>query len=295
MESDALVVKSNSLIRSRYDYTLAELRLVITVASMIRGDDTDFQKYSVEAKEFSALMGADKDNTYKSLKELGKLLLSKPIEIDDGEGGFGIYNWFSSYQYKAKEGRIMCSFHPDLKPHFIELQGHFTKYNLTNILQMKSTYSIRLYELAKSWEDRKWFTIEVEKFKGIMGCSGQYELYANLKAKVIDRAIKEINTLTDIEVSYQEKKTGRKVTSLEFKIVPKHKPIKLEVLHEGVDMTGEQFNKFVVQLDSNVVDMKYFKNEALKLSTYHGCRLDTELLSRLKVALISFRKGNSLF
>lgn len=293
MQSDALVVKSNSLIRSRYDYTLAELRLVITVASMIRAEDENFREYSVEAKEFAELMGADVDNAYRSLKELGEMLLSKPLKIDKDHGGFLICNWFSSYEYFPGEGRISCSFDPKLKPYMLELQSHFTKYNLANVLRMKSTYSIRLYELAKSWEDTGWFIIGVDDFKATMGCSDSYPLYADLKRKVITRAIKEINELTDIEILYNEKKTGKKVTGLDFRIRAKYTPPKL--IRDGIELSAEQFQKFIVQLDSKVIDQKDFKKGVMELADYHNVKIDTEILAKIKKALTDHRKKNSLF
>lgn len=292
MQSDTLIVKSNSLIRSRYDYTLAELRLVLTVASMVQADDKDFHEYSVEAREFAELMGADKDNAYRYLKELGKMLLSKPLEIPTGNG-FALCNWFAWYEYQENEGRILCSFAPKLKPHLLELQSHFTKYSLSNILRMKSTYSIRLYELAKSWEDTGWFIIGVEDFKATMGCKDSYPLYADLKRFVINRAIKEINELTDIEILFNEKKTGRKVTGLDFRVRAKYTPPKL--IREGIEMNKEQFEKFVISLDSTVIDQKDFKKGVMNLADYHGVKIDTEILTKLKKALADYRKKNSLF
>lgn len=221
MEKNDLVVKHNSLIRSRYDYTLAELRLVITIASMIEADDEDFREYAVPAKEYAELMKADAHNVRKAVKELGKMLLSKPLEIPRPNGGFAVANWFSWYEYE--DGLIKCSFHPKLKPYLLQLKEQFTKYRLDNILKFKSVYSIRMYELAKSWEARGEFTISVEDLRKMFGLEGKYKLYGDLKRKVVERAIREINKLTDIELSYKEKKLGRKVTDLVFTVKPKRK------------------------------------------------------------------------
>jgi len=220
MDKNDLIVKHNSLIRSRYDYTLAELRLIITIASMIEATDEDFREYSVPAKEYAELMGADKDNTYKALKQLGEMLLSKPLKIPT-PGGFAICNWFSWYEYK--DGLIHCSFHPKLKPYLLQLKEQFTRYRLENILKFKSVYSIRAYELAKSWEARGEFEISVDELRKMFGLEGKYKLYADLKRKVIERSVKEINKLSDIELSFKEKKLGRKVTDLVFTVKPKHK------------------------------------------------------------------------
>lgn len=223
MNKRELVVKHNSLIRSRYDYTLAELRLVISIASMIGKDDEDFYEYVVPAKEYAELMGANPDNTYKYMKNLGEMLMSKPLHIPLN-GGFAVTNWFAWYEYS--NGKIHCSFHPKLKPYLLQIKKQFTKYRLENILRFKSVYSIRLYELAKSWEDVGGFTISVDELKQMFGIENKYRLYGDLKRRVLERAKKEINSLTDVSVSYKEKKVGRKVTDLVFQIkknLPKDK------------------------------------------------------------------------
>jgi len=217
MNKEELVVKHNSLIRSRYDYTLAELRLVISIASMIEADDEDFREYAVPAKEYAELMSADAHNVRKAVRELGEMLLSKPLKIPT-PGGFAICNWFSWYEYK--DGMINCSFHPKLKPYLLQLKEQFTKYRLENILRFKSVYSIRMYELAKSWEARGTFEMSVDDFRKMFGIEHKYKLYGDLKRKVVERALKEINSLSDIKLTFKEKKLGRKVTDLVFTVKP---------------------------------------------------------------------------
>lgn len=224
MEKNELVVKHNSLIRSRYDYSLAELRLVITVASMIAPEDEDFKQYILPAKEYAELMGADSHNTRKAVKQLGEMLMSKPLHIPREGGGFALANWFSWYEYK--DGLIHCEFHPKLRPYMLQLKEQFTKYKLVNILRFKSAYSIRIYELAKSWEGKGEFTISVDEFREILGVKDKYKLYNDFKRYIIERSFKEINSLSDIRLSYREKKLGRKVTDLVItigKTVPKEK------------------------------------------------------------------------
>jgi len=231
VDKKELVVKNNSLIRSRYDYTMAELRLIITVASMIEATDEDFREYRLSAKEFSELVDSKHKDEYGRLKELGEGLLSKPLKIPRPANGFLICNWLSSYEYIPKEGHIVCSFDPNLKPYMLQLKEQFTKYKLENILRFKSVYSIRLYELAKSWEARGNFTISLDEFRQIMGldcldkkdkgCKPKYKLYADTKRWVIERSVKEISKLSDINLTYDAKKTGRKVTDLVFTIQKK--------------------------------------------------------------------------
>ena len=219
MEKNELVVKHNSLIRSRYDYTLAELRLVITIASMVGAEDEDFKTYTVPAREYAELTESKHKDEYRRLQELGDKLLSKPLRIPDANGFF-MCNWFSSYRYHQGEGTITVRFDPGLKPYLLQLKEKFTAYRLETVLKFKSAYSIRLYELAKSWEARGEFEMSVDELKETIGAIGKYTAYYDFKRYVLERSMREINALSDIRISYKEKKLGRRVTDLVFTVKP---------------------------------------------------------------------------
>jgi len=241
MRKNSMIVKHNSLIRSRYDYSMAELRIILSIASMVNKKDDDFEEYSVNAGDYAKMMKANKQNQITLLKNLGRSLMSKPLEIPQ-EDGILICNWFSSYRYIDGECRIVCTFDPKLKPYMLHLKEEFTQYKLENILKMKSVYAIRLYEIAKSWENRGSFTVTVENFKNMFGISDKYKMYADFKKKVILKAVLEINTHTDIEISFKERKKERKIVSLDFRIVSKID--KKVILERSVVIEDSENNTF---------------------------------------------------
>lgn len=211
-----LIVKSNPLIRARYDYSMAELRLIITVVSQINSNDIDFKEYSLQAKEYSEMIDSKFKDEYARLQELGNKLMSKPIKIQLSAKNFLICNWFNGFKYE--NGEIKVSFHPDLKPHLLQLKEQFTSYKLENILKMKSIYSIRIYELAKSWESKGSFTMDLNELKEVLGAKETYPLYADFKKRVLERALIDINENSDIVLIFREIKTARKVTAIYFKL-----------------------------------------------------------------------------
>ncbi|MGC8790519.1 MAG: replication initiation protein, partial [Desulfurella sp.] len=117
---NALVVKHNNLVMSRYNLSLAEQRLILQVASMIEKDDEDFKTYTVYVSEYLDLIDSDAPNTYRKLKEFAETLLKKPLHIPKDHGGFLVCNWFAGLEYEPKKGVLLCSFHPDLKPYLLQ-------------------------------------------------------------------------------------------------------------------------------------------------------------------------------
>jgi len=226
-QKNELVVMHNNLIRGKYNYGLADLRFILTLISMIKPEDTEFQEYQLGAKQFSDLLDSKFKDEYSRIKKFGIELSSRILIIEDQQKSeFKIRNWFRKFDYS--KGVITCAFNEDLKPYLLQLGGTFTSFSLGACLHMRSKYGIVVYMLAKSWEGCGKFSITVEDFKELLGITGKaYDRYNNLRAKVLDKALDEINNTGDIFVSVAEEKTGKKITKLHFTI--------LRASYNGVD------------------------------------------------------------
>lgn len=74
---------------------------------------------------------------------------------------------------------------------------------------------MRLYEMFKSFQKLTSCSFKIEDLKQNLQCEN-YQRYPDFKRKVIVPAVEEINTVTDISVSFVEIKEGRKVVKLKF-------------------------------------------------------------------------------
>lgn len=106
----------------------------------------------------------------------------------------------------------------DLVPYLFGLKQQFTQYQLLDILAMKSVYSIRIYELLKSYAGlkKKVFELDDLKKKLMVENISSYNRFPDFRRKVLDVAINEINNLTALNVSYEPISKGRKVIKIEF-------------------------------------------------------------------------------
>jgi plasmid replication initiation protein len=72
----------------------------------------------------------------------------------------------------------------------------------------------------------------------------KYKLFANIKQRIVDRAVVEINEQTDIIVGYELIKTGRKVTAIRFnyiyKDIEKEKLIAKELARDEIKKMKER-------------------------------------------------------
>ena len=126
MNKNKLVKKSNDLITARYELSLIEQKLILTLISMVDKDDKDFQQYRFYIKDFFELIECNEEN-YTFLKNTFKSLLSKPLEINT-DNGWLLCNWLSSAETDKNEGYVDVCFDPKLKPYMLKLKECFTTY-----------------------------------------------------------------------------------------------------------------------------------------------------------------------
>lgn len=124
--------------------------------------------------------------------------------------------WISAIDYIPETGKVELYFAHRMLPYLSELRGQFTFYTLESIGAMNSIYAIRLYELLIQWKTTGIREIELGWLKKQFQIEGKYPSIKDFKKRVIEPAIKEINEFSDIEVSWTQRKTGRKVTHLTF-------------------------------------------------------------------------------
>lgn len=115
-------------------------------------------------------------------------------------------------------------------PYLIGLNEKYTEFELGQILILKRTHSIALYEFLKSYAFTKKAEISVEDFKLYLGINKDTD-YRNLRRQIIEPAVSEINEKTDLNVSWESIKRGRRVVSIKFHINRKsiHKRLQTEL------------------------------------------------------------------
>jgi plasmid replication initiation protein len=217
VDKNHIVTKSNILINCSYDLTSQQQKIILTLASMVQPQDIEFKNYEFKIKDFIELLGVKDDKKYTEIPKTIEGLM-RPFKILDN-GDLIQIGWLSSAIHKRKQGIIILRFDPTLKPYMLGLKEFYTSYKLENILSLKSKYSIRLYEILKSNLFKKQVMLELQDLKNMIGINEKsYDVYQNVKNRIILQAQKELSSKTDISFEFEELKTGRKVTSLKFYI-----------------------------------------------------------------------------
>jgi len=213
-----VIVKHKDLIwEARYRLSELGIKVMSVLISMIRVNDDDFQQYALKVSDFKELIGSDSKNTYDYTHRLIKELLSKTLRIKDEQ-----FAWISYGKYVEGSDVMIFEINRHLKPYLIELKSNFLEYSIVNIMPLRSSYVIRLYELFKSkWNEYKHynrasknytFELKIDWLKEHFEIPTSYR-YNDIK-RVVEKAKKQLKEKTDIQFIYKEQKIGRKVDRL---------------------------------------------------------------------------------
>jgi plasmid replication initiation protein len=226
---DITVRQANDFIESCYqqEYTEQELKAVEFIISQCRKSDYELVKENkskhieISALDFAKLINAHPDQIYRNASVLSHGLMNKKVHFkyisSNGKPAFETLPFFSRMKYD--NGLISIDINPFILPYFIEVCERFTEINLRFLVNIGSSYGIKLYKLLKQYQKIGDRTFTVNELRDQFGINvGKYKLYANFKIRVLEIAKKHINQHTDILIEYDEIKLSRKINKIKFYI-----------------------------------------------------------------------------
>lgn len=178
------------------------------------------------------ILGFNSHN-HEALKDALRALISTVIEwnvINDKtqKECWTASSVLASVQIQGTECQYAYSHHMKQMLHSPAVYGRI---NLIIQSRFKSSYGLALYENCARFRNlplTKWFPLD--EFRKLMGVNpGEYEIFRDLNRRVIDKAVDEVNSHSDIIVAPEFKKVNRKVVDVRFSIKQREKKIRLGI------------------------------------------------------------------
>lgn len=220
-DNKLVVVKHNDLIKAAQQLSLVESRIILACIAQVdsMGVLTSSDRFSVYVDDIYDYL-PEHTNLYSDLKDAVERLANRWVYLlaPSKRTQEMKTRWVHTVSLKEHEGRIDLYFSPFITPFLSELSDNFTQYKLDSVMRFQSSYSIGFYELLKcSLSSTSVLTVEFihEHFQ----LSSAYTRIDNLKNRVIDAAVADINKNSDMTISYEAIKTGRKITAFKFTFV----------------------------------------------------------------------------
>ncbi|MDD4913342.1 MAG: replication initiation protein [Sideroxydans sp.] len=222
-DKNLTIYKANKIIEAGYRLNLHELRVLSACIGQINPTKELLvtQEFELSAKDFSKLFSVSDENSYQALVDVAKSLFKRYVIIDNPypdkpKVKVLEMRWISSIKHLPDDGKIILMFAQDMLPYLSLFKGEFTKYKLEHVGKMTCIYAIRLYELLVQWKSTGTREVEIDWLKKQFQLDDSYDRMNNFKARVLDPAIQDINAHSNLNVSWTQRKTGRRVTHLTF-------------------------------------------------------------------------------
>ena len=221
--SNNLVVKSNDLIMAIYALSVNEQRIFLSCLSQVDSReilerDALFTLTVEQARDLFYSRG-DQRNAYRDLKQASRRLFERKAKIDLGDGQELLTRFVQSVKFDNKAEEVRLRFAHDLIPYLSQLEQNFTQYRLSNIVQLTSSYAIRIYELLVSWAGQGvlFKELEIDEFRDLLALDGKYRQIGQLKDRVVAPALEQINDSTDFELDISFRKSRRTVKWIQLR------------------------------------------------------------------------------
>ena len=307
-----LVARDNDLIqKGRYGLSLVQQKCVLYCISKVKPTDAPDTEYDIDLHEFYRLLGY-KSDSYTGMKALWQQIgsvrwwLDGETEEDDDI----LLGWFTKVHLNERSSSVTITFHPDIYPYIHNLvadkekKKYFTTYQLQNITLMKHRYSIRIYDLLKSYQyNNKIWQFEMgtgthhDLMRRISDCDEKgkplipksWDNYSFFNRDVLQPAVDEINQYTDIKIAYEVSKVDlsgkkhRRYASILFAMVeksPAEKRASQEQITLELDLPQEEkvddlFAEFFAQHEAKLKEEGVFVPEASGTET-EACEPGTD-------------------
>ena len=242
--SQTIVRKSNDLIQNAMStLTLSQQKLMLHIFAMIKPSDTELPRYEMSIYEFLKLCGVDPHNgsMYAQVRNNIDAIANAKVQWIRlaGTQKITMFRWLSGATIDEGTGKIVLTLDQALKPHLIQLKEFYTTMNITYTLPMKSQYSLKIYELCKSYQNLyltkkqkgEPLVWNIETLKKQVDCNATN--WAHVRRTVLDKAKSEINGHTDIYFDYEVYgKDRQRVIAVAVTIEPVDKQVADDKLNE---------------------------------------------------------------
>ena len=269
-----------TIIETATKLSLKEQKIILAVVSQISPEDDDFRDYKIPVSQLMKIIKTSDQTFYRDIKKVCKKLVSTTIEIKRPENPDGclITPWFSQAEYWPSHGYVEFCISKGLKPYLLQLQNRFTTYHLKQVMDLQSTYSIRVYELlrqflplnsVKQGKNVAYREITIDDLRGYLGIDGdKYSLFSNLRRRVIDKAQEELEAKTDLKFFFEPIRQGRKIHAIKFTIYNNEHFVEKVDDDMDVEIVCESYDeKLATMVQMNIEDITTKELNAL-MQTY---------------------------
>jgi hypothetical protein len=206
-----LVILRNPVAKAKFGLSVVQTKILFEVITFFKNNpEKKLMRFYV--RDYLQSLGYETHNIKAYTDEI-EAMTQLHLQIPEGENKRGInylaVNLFAGARFRIDErgfGYVDIEVSEMLKPYFLEIaQGDFFYYHIVNTRVLKSTHSIKLYLLLKSYKRFKTLEITLTELRTILEIpTDEYPRYTDFKKRILERAKQELQEKNDIFFTYSE-------------------------------------------------------------------------------------------
>lgn len=196
--------------------------------------------HKLPVKHLCAMLGWDESNNIERLQDVLRKLATTAVEFNMMEDGKEVWRVMSMLSYgEIKDGTCTYRYDEFLAERLYDPEIYAT-INIGVQRRFEGGYALTLYENCIRYKlvgSTGWW--ELDRFRKIIGATApMYDEFKYLKRDVITKPVDEINRVSDIRLTPEFQKEGRKVSAVRFLIAetPQQSLLKPEVMDEHAEL-----------------------------------------------------------
>lgn len=293
---DNMINKANQLITGKYTTKMTVLahKVFNYSLSVVKFDTTENRAIAeFTTEEISEFLGIKHNSIYSQMYKVARCLRKKEIIVEDRKNN-SFYQMTLINIARYKDGKMTLKFEPECTDLVLNLKPSYTKLNKKFYKHMNNIYAIVLYEnlLSKYFNiDTLVVTYEIYDLKLTLGmiqanddmihimCKEStsskdavlkytkkedraYE-DGHIFKKALEKAINEINDITDIYVEYEFIKEGKggKISKVKFTVMDKEKLKQIKVEPQDVRPQPKEIVPSDEEIFDLIIELKLSINE----------------------------------
>lgn len=210
--------------------------LINRVYPELRADEALVHRVAV-ADVLDFLGHTSTDRLHETLARLSSVQILIDYQDADGKRHSVGARYLSYDMAKASDGWITFAFDPILL-RFLHNPRVFATLSLAHVRRFRSDYAAKLYEIMALHQNRQHphWEPDLDQFRETLSVSEGYERFDNLRKRVIEVAVDEVNEIAPFSVDVEYVKAGRggRVVAVRFTALPKGPRTLLEMSAAGI-------------------------------------------------------------
>lgn len=216
MSNETVIYENELNLIPLKDFNSVEIDLFFTICNKLKEKETE--ELELPFDDLKRLSNYNQTQLKRFTNDL-KHVYDKVLKLTYTEYSglsFETFVLFTGYKVDVNTQTLTISINPKLKYILNNITGNFTKFELQELVNIKSTYAKNMFRILKQYKHTGYFKIKTEDFRERLDVPKSYRM-SDINKTVFTPIINELLPLfPNLRINKIKAKKGRKIEWIEF-------------------------------------------------------------------------------